>query len=456
MTSIEIIGSNNNTSLILSSEKAEISTTQSSNKTDETPLIEQAQELNLGFLAPLLGGLKNLGRPFVRFAIYPLLEILQVSQAEKNNIINNVETFISGTDDKLTLTFEKLNSNLTKISKINFYIANSQCDGVEAVKSANYLLENNVTFIIGAACSGASLQLLEDFNVPNNIPLISYANTSDQFTIGTAFNGLYARTAPSDALQGALNARLALKIATNVVTIYRTDSYGTGLNKAFVDEFRRNSGNVLKLIGYSNEDNYFESIKSQLDEIKNINEEFVIYSVLFPETTDILSYLKENTNAKAYFFSDGAKNDDLLSLFPENSFVTTPGSSTEIIEKYYSVLSSDNWKSTYAAQIYDAVALALLSSVIGGSGSQLIKNVGTITALRTQSDIEVIRAGELTKALQLLNNKKDIVYHGASFTNMKVTASQGYEPAGSSETFGLLYNLYSVSNNQFVEQTINV
>ena len=309
--------------------------------------------------------------------------------------------------------------------------------------------------MIGPACSGVGLEILKEVAIKNNVPMISYANTSPQFTVEPN-NGLYARTVPSDKLQGTLQGKLALKTSLNAITIYR-DDYGSNLNDAFIEEFEKGGGTILKKIAYPITESYFEDIKSKLDEIKNISEEFIIVGVLFPETIKILEYLKQdiNTQSKAYFFNDGIFNDDVdKNTYPENTYITVPGGSSEILQNYYSVISGDNWGFPFAASLYDAVALALLSLTMNGSGADLLTNIGQIT--QPNSSNEIIRATEIRKGLDLLKNKKDLTYKGYNFSSLEKTLGNGYEPGGTNDNLKDLYKLFTIINNQFSEQVIEL
>ena len=63
---------------------------------------------------------------------------------------------------------------------------------------------------MGAACSGTSLAIL-DTAIAAEVVMVSPSNTSPQFTKMDK-KGFYARTAPSDLLQGDVLASLLLKM----------------------------------------------------------------------------------------------------------------------------------------------------------------------------------------------------------------------------------------------------
>lgn len=100
-----------------------------------------------------------------------------------------------------------------------------------AVQSADRVLNAGVDVIIGAAASGMSLSFI-DRVTGDGVVQCSGSNTAPTFT-DYDDGGYYFRTAPSDALQGPVLAKLVAKDGKKrVALVARADDYGKGLLEA--------------------------------------------------------------------------------------------------------------------------------------------------------------------------------------------------------------------------------
>ena len=103
----------------------------------------------------------------------------------------------------------------------------SGCDAAVAIQSLNDVIAQGAQGVIGANCSGTSLAIL-DTAIAAEVVMVSPSNTSPQFT-KIDKKGFYARTAPSDLLQGDVLASLLIEDGVQTVSIIaRADSYGRG------------------------------------------------------------------------------------------------------------------------------------------------------------------------------------------------------------------------------------
>ena len=84
----------------------------------------------------------------------------------------------------------------------------SGCDGAIALDSLTEAIAGGAQGVMGAACSGTSLAIL-DTAIAAEVVMVSPSNTSPQFTKMDK-KGFYARTAPSDLLQGDVLASLSV------------------------------------------------------------------------------------------------------------------------------------------------------------------------------------------------------------------------------------------------------
>ena len=115
-------------------------------------------------------------------------------------------------------------------STINVIRADSTCiDSAAATSAAEGLVSQGVTAIMGADCSGVTGAVLSNVAVPNGVPMISPSATSPALTTAKD-NGLFFRTAPSDARGGEVLADITSDrgISSVAITYVNTD-YGVGL-----------------------------------------------------------------------------------------------------------------------------------------------------------------------------------------------------------------------------------
>ena len=86
---------------------------------------------------------------------------------------------------------------------------------------------------MGADCSGVTGAILQNVAVPNGMVMISPSATSPGLST-VEDNGLFFRTAPSDARQGEVMAEILQDRGVNRVAVtYTNNDYGKGLADAF-------------------------------------------------------------------------------------------------------------------------------------------------------------------------------------------------------------------------------
>ena len=252
----------------------------------------------------------------------------------------------------------------------------SGCDGAVALTSLNDVIAQGAQGVMGAACSGTSLAIL-DTAIAAEVVMVSPSNTSPQFT--TMDNqGFYARTAPSDLLQGQVLAALLVEDGvTNISIISRADSYGRGLAEATASAFEAIEGNIVSNIVYHATDSTeFNAEVTLLG--KALLPGDAIVGILFPETgcgvlqpafeTGLLDY--------PWYMTDGVKDAGLASLcglgtaldgFKGTAPGATAGQARDAFEAAYAKVSADGEPTfIFAPQAYDAVMLMAISAAANG------------------------------------------------------------------------------------------
>ena len=124
--------------------------------------------------------------------------------------------------------------------------ADSTCVDSAAASAAGERLitSDGVAAIMGADCSGVTTAVLQNVAVPNGIVMISPSATSPALS-EIEDDGLFFRTAPSDARQGEIVAEiLREKGVSEIALTYTNNDYGKGLADSIADNFEAAGGTV--------------------------------------------------------------------------------------------------------------------------------------------------------------------------------------------------------------------
>ena len=129
--------------------------------------------------------------------------------------------------------------------KISVVRADSTCvDSAAATAAAEGVIAQGVAAIMGADCSGVTGAIASNVAVPNGVVMISPSATSPGLST-VEDNGLFFRTAPSDARQGEIMSNVLMdKGITSVAVSYTNNDYGKGLADAFQAAYEANGGSV--------------------------------------------------------------------------------------------------------------------------------------------------------------------------------------------------------------------
>ena len=117
-------------------------------------------------------------------------------------------------------------------------VADTGCNAQQAVDAANKVINvDQVVAVVGALCSGATIAAASNAGVPAGVLMVSPTSTSPELTT-LEDNDYVFRTAPSDAYQGEVLARLVLsKGIDRVALTFANNDYGVGLAGAFREAY---------------------------------------------------------------------------------------------------------------------------------------------------------------------------------------------------------------------------
>lgn len=321
-----------------------------------------------------------------------------------------------------------------------------------AQASADRILAEGVSAIVGAAASGMSLAIYERVTGAG-VMQCSGSNTAPTFT-DLEDNGLYIRTAPSDALQGPVLGNLIVEDGwTNVAILARADDYGRGLGDATEAALENAGASVAINETYdpaaTNFDGAIESVVSSGAD--------AVVVVAFDEGAQIIQGLIENglTPGEVGFYgADGLRIPDLGSLVNESdpSVIggmkgTAPASAdnADFLSSLAEFAPDLGDNTQFAPQVYDCVVTMALAAEAAGSADPEDFKAEIVNVTR---DGEVCTSFEECKSM--LDEGTDIDYDGVSgpldFVDVGEPGRATIEVYGYDEA-GVFESLDSVESN---------
>lgn len=131
-------------------------------------------------------------------------------------------------------------------SSITSVRGDSTCvDSAAATAAAERLITaDKVNAIMGADCSGVTTAILQNVAMANGVVMVSPSATSPALST-IEDNGLFFRTAPSDARQGQVVAEILKDRGYSSAAIsYTNNDYGKGLADSIAENFAAVGGSI--------------------------------------------------------------------------------------------------------------------------------------------------------------------------------------------------------------------
>jgi branched-chain amino acid transport system substrate-binding protein len=268
---------------------------------------------------------------------------------------------------------------------------------------------------MGAMCSGATGAILSNVAVPNGIVMISPSATSPGLST-VDDNGLFFRTAPSDARQGVVMSDIIMGRGIDTVALtYTNNDYGKGLADSFQAAFEEAGGTVT--LSSPHEDGKAD-YSAEIGALASAGGDALVVAGYVDEGGSGMVQAALDTGAFDLFvFPDGMVGDALVENFGsdiDGSFGQNPGSDSDGAAMYEEMATAAgvNGASVYSKEAYDAAALILLAMQAAGSSSSSDLKAHVMDVANAPG--EPIMPGELGKALQILADGGEIDYVGAS------------------------------------------
>jgi branched-chain amino acid transport system substrate-binding protein len=275
---------------------------------------------------------------------------------------------------------------------------------------------DGVSGVVGGDCSGVTGAALTNVALPNGMVMISPSATSPGLShMNNEDNGLFFRTAPSDARQGVVMTDVLMDQGIKEVAVtYTNNDYGKGLADAFQAAYEAAGGTVT--ISAPHDDGKAD-YSAEVGALASAGgERLVVAGYVDQGGSGIIQAALDTGAFDTFHFPDGMIGEMLETNFGSDIDGSTgqhPSPSAELAEAF-TALVGDAFAATspFAPESYDAAALIMLAMQAAGS-SDPADYKGKVMDVANAPG-EKINAGELAKGLEILAAGGDIDYVGAS------------------------------------------
>ena len=294
--------------------------------------------------------------------------------------------------------------------------ADSTCiDSAAATAAAERLITSDkVNAIMGADCYGVTGAILANVAMANGIVMISPSATSPGLST-VEDNGLFFRTAPSDARQGQVVAQILGDHGYKSAAItYTNNDYGKGLADSIESNFKAAGGSVT--INVAHEDgkgDYSAEVAALAQAGGDI---LVVAGYLNDGGKGIIQASLDTGAFDIFYLPDGMIGDSLPADIGDGlngSIGDVPGTDSPGAAMFTEMAKAAGFESgPFSPESYDAAALLILAMQAAKStDSQDFKSKVMDVA---NAPGQKIFPGDLGKALEHIANGGDVDYVGAS------------------------------------------
>lgn len=288
-------------------------------------------------------------------------------------------------------------------------------DSAVAVASAERLITSDkVAAIVGGDCSGVTTAILKNVAMPNGIVMISPSATSPALST-LEDNGLFFRTAPSDARQGQIVSDILNEKGVKTIAMtYTNNDYGKGLAESIELNFKSTGGKVT--INASHEDGKGD-YSAEVGALAAAGGDILVVAGYTDQGGKAIIQGSLDTGAyDTFYLPDGMVGPALAGAIGSDlngSYGATPGTDSPGAKKYGSMAEAGGFKAgPFSAETYDAAALIMLAMQAAGSADSAKLKEKVMDVANAPG--EQIFPGELAKGLKILKDGGEVDYVGAS------------------------------------------
>ena len=285
-------------------------------------------------------------------------------------------------------------------------------DSAAAVAAAERLVTaDRVNAIVGGDCSGVTIAMLQQVAKPNGIVMISPSATSPALST-IEDDGLFFRTAPSDARQGEVVADILQEMGIREAAMtYTNNDYGKGLADSIAANVEMRGGTITISVPHEDGKGDYSAEVAALAAVGG--DILIVAGYLDQGGKGIIQAALDSGAFDQFFLPDGMIGDSLLEAIGpdlDGSIGTVPGTDSPGAATLGEMLETAN--QPFVKESYDAAALILLAMQAAGSVDSGAFKDHVIAVANAPG--EEIFPGELAKALGILAAGGEIDYVGAS------------------------------------------
>lgn len=287
--------------------------------------------------------------------------------------------------------------------------------GAATATAERLITSDRVSGIIGPTCSGATSAVLTNVAIPNGMVLISPSATSPGLSTMDS-KGLFYRTAPSDAREGEILARIMIDRGVKSAAIsYTNNDYGKGIASAIQAAFEKLGGKIT--LSAPHEDGKSD-YSAEVGALASAGGDAIVVAGYADQGgAGIVQAVLDTGAFSKFVFPNGMWGESLMKKFGgqiNGAFGDLPGSNDSGAAKLLDMTRAAgiNGTATFVPETYDAAAILLLAMQAAGSAKPADYRNKIMDVVNAPG--EKIYPGDLAKALRILKDGGDIDYVGAS------------------------------------------
>ncbi|MGH1361081.1 MAG: ABC transporter substrate-binding protein [Burkholderiaceae bacterium] len=312
--------------------------------------------------------------------------------------------------------------------KIESVRADSTCTDAAAASAAaeRLITSDGVSAIMGADCSGVTTAVANNVAIPKGVTMVSPSATSPALTT-IKDNGLFFRTAPSDARQGQILAEIVKgRGISEIAVTYTNNDYGKGLSESFANAFKAIGGKVA--ITAAHEDGKADYSAEVGALAASGAKELAVFGYIDQGGKGIIQAALDAGAFERFVMADGMVGQSLVDAIGkdlEGSFATLPGNEGEGAGMFVKIAKAAgiDTDGPYRGESYDAAALIALAIQAAKSADRAgIKS--KIMSVANAPGTKIL-PGELAKGLKILADGGEVDYVGATSVELTEVGESG-------------------------------
>jgi branched-chain amino acid transport system substrate-binding protein len=288
-------------------------------------------------------------------------------------------------------------------------------DAAAAVASTEALVAQGIAGLVGGDCSGATTAALTSVMIPNGIGMISPSSTSPALST-VEDNGLFFRTAPSDARGGQILSDIITDRGfTDVALTFTNNDYGKGLADSFTQAFQAAGGTVS--ISIPHEDGKADYSAEVASLAASGSDLLVVAGYIDQGGRGIIQNALDTGAFDAFVLPDAMVGQSIIDATGDGlstSFGQLPGNEGPGRDRFAELFTARGFDPgvSFTGEAYDAAALMMLAMQAANSTASPDWTARVLDVANAPG--EEILPGDLARGLELAAAGTDIDYVGAT------------------------------------------